>query len=208
MTDDPSRGFWRDVYQFTLWWLALSAFGVFMLYLGLTQALFLARQRDWPTVSGTVLAAEFLEDSGPNGLATPELKVVCEYLVAGKTFSSSLYTERVRDFEVIPARFRRGARVIIYYDPADPRIAVLEPSSLWGALAWAAMGSILLVVGASAVVSDIRQFFDLRMRAAALRETEHALIEMEEALEEMREIRRTTPSQRSDDEDGGTDRAP
>ncbi len=120
MTDDQSRSFWRGISQFSFWWLALSAFGVFMLYLGLTQAIFLARQRAWPAVTATVVDAVFLEDFDSEGPSSPELNVVSEYRVAKKTYRSSLYTDRFREFGVVPTRFHKGARLVIFYDPADP----------------------------------------------------------------------------------------
>jgi hypothetical protein len=178
-----------------MWWIALIAFGFFFLYFGLTQASFSVRQQAWPTVSATILEARLLDTSDPAASTTPELKLLGAYQVAGEIYRSSLYTQRLRKYDEIPERYRRGAQLLIYYDPADPSVAVLEPTSFLQSLPWIAAGLVLVFIGGWAIISDVRQYQDMRMRTNAIQVASHSLIQMKEAVEEMQGVQSESPNE-------------
>jgi hypothetical protein len=117
--------------------LALCVFGVWLGREG-------RRAASWPTTEGTVVYSEVVElprsldDRRRFGETRPQqAEVRYSYTVDGHTyrgkgiamstgllpFWEDVLARRIRD------RYAVGDRVTVYYDPADPRLAVLEPGA-------------------------------------------------------------------------------
>jgi hypothetical protein len=121
----------------------------------------------WPSAEGKVIASRVQSRrKGPDSLGydssdtemTHAPLVEYEYQVAGTTYRSSRYTighgTSEYELESILERHPVGAKVTVYYDPADPQTAVLErefPKKIWlvafGCLAFAIGGPLLAVLG-------------------------------------------------------------
>ncbi|AZO57716.1 DUF3592 domain-containing protein [Mesorhizobium sp. M8A.F.Ca.ET.057.01.1.1] len=93
--------------------------------------------------------------------------ITFEYKVGGKKFQSSRYSvkENLGDFEVTEtlAQFPRGAEVTVFYNPADPRKAVIERTFPDGAFKFMvklsvglAIGTVVLVFSLGGVLEAIR----------------------------------------------------
>ena len=93
----------------------------------------------WPTVYGVVLeSSATLVPCGDPGIDVWEAKVHYRYEVGGTEFRSSQVSfaqhgsSDKSHAEGIVQRYPPGTRVRVYYDPADPRAAVLEPGTTRG----------------------------------------------------------------------------
>ncbi len=100
---------------------------------------------NWPTVQGTVLRSELKSDN-ENYWA----EITYEYLVDGAIYQGT--NVRTLGFQVgtglgdaqeTISRYPVGASVLVHYDPASPRTAVLEPGSHGGGVVTALMAFIL-----------------------------------------------------------------
>lgn len=82
---------------------------------------------EWSSTRGTVLSSTVQVANGASRRGSP--LVLYSYQVGGAEFQGS----RVRlgaqldEADVIVGRYPAGACVEVYYDPADPTFAVLEP---------------------------------------------------------------------------------
>lgn len=85
--------------------------------------------------------------------------ITYEYKVGGKTFQSSHYSvqENLGNFEVTEtlARFPRGAKVTVFYNPSDPAKAVIERTMPDGAFKFMVQLSAGLVIGALVLVFSV-----------------------------------------------------
>jgi hypothetical protein len=116
----------------------------------------------WPSVTGSVIAASVRQevtqgdaDSGDSVSYTPLVQY--EYQVGAETcqgsrlaFQETGYASHKKAFKVVEA-FAAGSPVRVYYDPADPRSAVLERK--------APGNNFLMVVGAILVLAAIASLF-------------------------------------------------
>ncbi len=88
---------------------------------------------DWPTVKGTIVDSRIGIHSGSEDGTTYTPDVMYEYWVQGKLYRAGNIRPSKLD-ESSPAdaqrkldRFPTGASVTVYYNPADPYDALLEP---------------------------------------------------------------------------------
>lgn len=105
--------------------------------------------RSWPSVSGTITGAH-LEEQGRQRRP----RVTYRYTVAGRELGG----QRVRfgdRFELMLPdaaattlrKYAAGTSAAVYYDPGDPRKAVLEPGVPWLLLVTLAMATIFVAAG-------------------------------------------------------------
>ncbi len=113
--------------------------------------------RSWPTVSGTVLASE-VRHYGITESARRRYypAVTYRYEVDGRTYSGKrMYFDEVASTESWAAELARkypvGSTAPVYYDPADPECALLEPR-LSGSFNYGCLGFSLIAVGVFFVV--------------------------------------------------------
>jgi hypothetical protein len=143
--------------------------GLFMLGFALWRAVQGARTRKWPSVPGTVLtsntiarrAKKLQSEEGEEEPTTQVLyhaEIKYTYTVGGREYTGehlrldSLEVSSEEHARKVTARYPQGASVTVYYNPADPSQALLEPgpgASVWMLIA-ASAGCFLLaaVLGA------------------------------------------------------------
>jgi hypothetical protein len=92
------------------------------------------RARNFPTTTGQVLESKVSSRSGGRGSRTYDLNIRYRYVVDDKIFesgryrySSSFSSWNARWAEEAVATRRVGSEIPVFYNPADPRDAVLSP---------------------------------------------------------------------------------
>jgi hypothetical protein len=117
--------------------LGLALFGTLMAaeqVVCLDRAL---RSRGWSTASGRVLDEAIFSVRWQFGMAHSPA-VLYEYQVDGETYRAHSVSYRGsiyrRGAQAALDRYRPGQRVTVYYDPARPELAVLEPGASFGGL--------------------------------------------------------------------------
>lgn len=100
----------------------------------------------WPTASGTITVSKVVEHVSRDKDDNVEIRFVpevsCSYRVSGREYHcgtrkwgwSELYVDREGPEKVL-ARYPEGGSVPVFYDPADPSNAVLEPDNRRGTFA-------------------------------------------------------------------------
>jgi hypothetical protein len=121
----------------------------------------------WPGTSGIVLESTIQSDSSQNGEITFGPKVVYEYQVAGKKFTSDqlalveIDTANENAARAKAEKYPAGSPVTVHYDPRKPNMAFIEiDDPTHGALPWGMIiaGVILGVAGAVwLLVSQVRR---------------------------------------------------
>ena len=134
----------------------------------------------WPTASGTITTSTVIEekiedkrrdDEDSTGFKQKQLRYTLRYRVDLRY----AYRLGTRDFvgtnrawgwtpiyglreqaEKVTARYPRGQTVTVYYDPIEPDVAVLEPTSRQGSLAPLIFAAIFAVGGAAFLTFFIR----------------------------------------------------
>lgn len=119
---------------------------------GLDDAL---RSRGWRTAHGRILDTATLRLRSPIGwLSSPA--IVYEYTVEGETYQAQTlnYRGSVTLGAAVAAlqRYRPGRRVTVYYDPANPHLAVLEPGATFG-------GLVRVLISGAVVWLGLRMFY-------------------------------------------------
>lgn len=121
--DDSAVPLWGTLFAFSV--------GLGLLWLFLHNFLRAQRARRWPAAPGRILESGVEYDDGYI------LKVGYEYTVNGVRllgqrfrFASNHYT-RERSVHAILARYPVGTPVRVLYDPANPRLCVLEAHFEW-----------------------------------------------------------------------------
>lgn len=113
--------------------LALRIFGLIVLLLGvvLTISGILSQQKQhqvkgWAKAKGTITHAYFADDSEGG-----RLEITYEYAVEGKLFSSSRLAPSLMLYKAsdMARKYPPGAEITVYYNPKNPKEAVLEPKS-------------------------------------------------------------------------------
>jgi hypothetical protein len=149
--------------------VAVSSFrrkvtGSILLLLGAGFALWGARviadawaTKSWPSVSGRIVESrvDTYEDStGGETMYTTRLRY--QYLVNDARHSGSSIglldhsSSSLHEMSRLAERFPAGAEVAVYYDPRDPRTALLEPGPALLSFAPLLFGLLALLVGALA----------------------------------------------------------
>jgi hypothetical protein len=109
----------------TLTGMALFIVGAYYVYHGISST-------QWPDVEGQIVY------SRARGGQHPETLLWYEYYVHNRRYLASNYrnggklTTSLRGAEAAAKRFTVGAVVPVFYNPADPQDALLEPGMWWG----------------------------------------------------------------------------
>ena len=109
--------------------------------------------RGWPAVTGTIISSKIVIEDLGEGDTRHDSKVTYEYRVAGQVYradrlewsdgavtGTKLWQQRWHERTV--AAYPVGRNVTVYYDPADPSRAVLQPRRLRELLKVAAFASV------------------------------------------------------------------
>ena len=117
------------------------------------------RTRRWPVTFGRVITSgvttEKTEDMPEEWSLPDQAKVVYEYEVEGKRYTAdtlqirgNMQTARsVRRERELLSRYPPGKSVLVYYNPAKPEEAVLQPGVPRGLLPLTAGGAVMFLVG-------------------------------------------------------------
>ena len=117
------------------------------------------RSKKWPSVAGVVVNAR-LETLSNRQLREyrPEISYTytlnsTEFTSSRVTFGDFLYSSFARGAsQRRVAKYPVGSTVCVFYDPGDPREAVLEPGITWSLFVVAGIGIVSLTVAAAIVV--------------------------------------------------------
>jgi len=100
----------------------------------------------WPSTEGRITRSR-LDRSHRGGSTSVTADIGYEYAVAGAAhegfrvwIGDDYSSSPGREFRAAVGRYPDGARVTVFYDPADPAESVLEPGATWS-------GSIVFLVG-------------------------------------------------------------
>ena len=114
------------------WLIAAICFAVLSLLVIAVALRGFAKAADsvrWPTAEGTVLRSELR-----SGVESDWAEISYQYIVDGTNYQgTNLRTADIQfdnsldEAQQTIHRYPVGARVLVHYDPADPRTAVLEP---------------------------------------------------------------------------------
>jgi hypothetical protein len=119
----------------------------------------------WPTVMGTIVSSELesdVESHHRRPIETYSAAIRYAYEVGGKAYESDQIqlggtseTSQPKEFERMVARYPEGKRVKVFYDPADPATATLEPGELGGIFNMAMVAGGFILVGGVIVALTI-----------------------------------------------------
>lgn len=144
------------LYVFSILVVALGFAVIFLMPAGYDSAVKQKAAKSWPVAQGTVVHSSLREkeDSTGDSGTMYNAKVSTEYTVAGKRYrineiyfsqSNSWSTPSYRAERTVRA-YKKGTQVPVYYDPARPAMATLEPGlKLWNyAIIGSGSGLVLL----------------------------------------------------------------
>lgn len=137
-------------------WFAI-VFGVVGIIGTIAGAVLLANgiaSRRWPSTGGHVIraTAEYqTQDGGDTTICVP--RVDYRYAVSGQEYvGNQISVRRFRtrrvDVEAVLSKYPVGSRVVVYYDPAKPSAALLEPGADIQAGLPLAVGIVFMIVAA------------------------------------------------------------
>lgn len=81
----------------------------------------------WPATPGKIVDSRLVIKEDADGDESTEARVTYAYMVEGKPFESNRVSIGGRSARSIVVQYPLGADVQVYYDPAKPSSAVLEP---------------------------------------------------------------------------------
>jgi len=119
----------------------------------------------WPTVAGTVISAQVVEDTSGRGTASfPRVRY--SYVVNGTTYiGRRIY---FRDASELPEQaqttvrsFPLNSHVAVYYRPENPDDSLLKPGLYWYSFAWLGLALMAVAIGGTGL-------FLLKKRKAVL----------------------------------------
>ena len=118
----------------------------------------------WPMVEGEVIATDIVRSrSNDGGGTTYRAKIEYQYAIDGVTHYGNRvsYAGRVSSSNrgaamEITARYRKGSKVAVYYDPEDHEECVLEPGMTAMVFLMPAIGGIFLVIGLALIFSLLK----------------------------------------------------
>jgi hypothetical protein len=134
----------------------------------------------WPSTPGKVVVSaselrqvKVLDSERESGHKFEErnfANIAYEYSVSGQKFSNNRVSigEDLGNFQVAEtiARYPAGSIVTVYYNPRQPREAVLErdlPKGLWGCLGIGTVIALAVVFGAAIGLKNIAELFSTRL---------------------------------------------
>jgi hypothetical protein len=108
---------------------------------------------DWPSVRGIIRQAEVRRETDRKGLRYFGAQIVYDYEINGLVYTSSKVSfgdyssGNPAHADEIVAQYPVGAQVRVYYDPAAPRVAVLETGIRGAAWLMAAICAVFIIAG-------------------------------------------------------------
>jgi hypothetical protein len=123
--------------------LLLLVGGIISLYSGLKKSRLIKDSKNWPTALGKVVTSNYYRRRTFNEIAPGawmkeyyyEIWIKYDYSISGKTYTSErICVDKVKsvnssdEAEDFIEEYPRGGSVTVYYDPTNPRLAILELS--------------------------------------------------------------------------------
>ncbi len=114
--------------------------------------------RNWPTTTGRVATCKIIRRRGNRGEPAGTVRVTLSYEVAGKSYVGGRIGYHgaeggtLAEAESLARLFAEGAEVTVYYDPKNPRRAVLQPGT-------SPMLPMAMLIGAGMLALGIGLFF-------------------------------------------------
>lgn len=129
--------------------------GGVILFFGVRQIMRANASTAWPAVTGVVTVAELGKHTGhdPDDATTYSADISYDYVVNDRSYVNgtvnfgSVQTSDPSTARRVLKRYPVGLQVPVYYNPADPQEAILEPGLDWGSWFLPIFGSIFLAVG-------------------------------------------------------------
>jgi hypothetical protein len=118
-------------------WMGISSIvflvGLVLIFFGLRDILLSQRSTNWQPTAGVIVSSDLgVEDDG-DGNTLYSAKIQYTYTLEGQQlqgdrvfFGAMSTSERQQVFDLL-LKYPIGTAVTVYYDPADPSQAVLEP---------------------------------------------------------------------------------
>ncbi len=140
--------------------LVVAGFGVNEL----TQA---DASASWPSVAGTVVSSQVKKSTSSRGTGRKRRRstshsasIVYEYTVdsrkhTAKRVSFGATSSSASSAREIVSRYPKGKAVTVYYDPADPERAVLEPGTSGGTYIPLGVGVVFAAIGGYMAVGGL-----------------------------------------------------
>lgn len=163
--------------------------GALLVFCGIWHGITVKRVKRWPQTEAVMLESEIRQAADDDYW----LEVRYEYPVSGKTYQADRVsfrkpeTESLRTAEAWQERYHVGARVLVSYDPHDPRRAFLEHgdheftvfATLFGAILILLPGAILVIVGAAKYGDKIFAFLIVPRLKKAHAKMQQAAVELQ-----------------------------
>jgi hypothetical protein len=147
-------------------WIGLFTFGAIFAAVGVSVFLKARAAQSWPTAKAKIeesrVVATTERDSRDRPVVRYAPSVLYTYSVKERQFAgtrishlsvSSSVEGRVR---AIADEYRAGTHVLVYYNPADPAEAYLDPAAGWGALVFFLFGNLAAALGVAGFVVRLR----------------------------------------------------
>ena len=149
-----------------VFFLFLAIIGIGILFWGYNSYKKSQEAKEWPTAQGKVISSEVdshWSSHRTGATKTRQMmhsaKVLYEYTVEDNKYTSNKISfgdtsSSVRsDASKVVKKYRPKKEILVYYDPKNPKTAVLEPGKAGGLLVPFIAGSMFLFVGILGVVS-------------------------------------------------------
>jgi hypothetical protein len=131
------------------------------------------KAKTWRSVAGKVVKSEVQARRVPDTGGGTEMKNFASVTYEYELFGKKLHNSRISfgddlgnvEIEETLARYPVGAPVTVYYNPRNPRDAVIDrnaPKGIFGCLAW---GVIILLVGYAATLFGFTRLYDFMLTA-------------------------------------------
>ncbi len=157
-------------YVFGLLMIALGAVSFVLLPIGCKSVVAQYSANEWPSVQGTVVAARLLERETENEESTYteyHAQVSTRYEIDGRNYEirevyvgqrGAWASNYARERKLV-RKYRKGRRVSVYYNPADPGVATLEPGLRPWNYASIVMDSVFVLIGLASLIYAIKETF-------------------------------------------------
>lgn len=155
----PTRSKELDAVNLVRWLrlvpLAFVLVGGLIIFLGTRQIMRATASNAWPNVTGVVTVSELGKHVGHDrdDATTYSADVSYDYVVNDRVYVNgvvnfgSVHTSDPSTARRVLKRYPVGLQVPVYYNPADPQDAVLEPGLDGGSWFLPIFGSVFLLVG-------------------------------------------------------------
>ncbi|OVE76478.1 hypothetical protein BVX98_05730 [bacterium F11] len=146
--------------------LIFAIIGIGALIWGTTSYKKAQEAKGWPTTEGKIISSEVDSHWSRTGTGTNrrskmmyDAKVVFEYSVEGRVYTSNKVSfgeyssSSRRSAQKVVEKYPPNKDVIVFFDPVNPEMAILEPGKIGGIVIPFVAGGMFLLVGIVGVMS-------------------------------------------------------